>query len=136
MTEEQGSARTGRLTVAAVLTAVEGAVVAGLGVYMLVMLFAGDPESRRSALFGGLTVLALAVLPLAAARGLWLLRSWSRGPAVITQLMAIPVVWTMVDVGGALLAPGIALGAVALAALVMLMSPSTVEALGIGPKQA
>ena len=50
---------------------------------------------------GGLTVLALAVLPLVAARGLLLRRSWSRGPALITQLMALPVAWTLLRAQGA-----------------------------------
>ncbi|MFC7221116.1 hypothetical protein ACFQLX_23580 [Streptomyces polyrhachis] len=128
--------RTSRIAAAAVLTAVEGAVLVGLGAYMLVLLLAGDAGSGRSALFGSLTVLALAAFPLAAARGLWTLRSWSRGPGVITQLMAAPVVWTMIEVGGALLPVGLALGAVALAALVLLLSPSTTRTLGIGPKEA
>ncbi|WP_153453531.1 hypothetical protein [Streptomyces smaragdinus] len=134
--EDPAGPRPARVTVAAVLTAAEGVVVAGLGVALLVALAAGESGSRRSALFGGLTVLALAVLPLAAARGLWLLRRWSRGPAVMTQLMTVPVVWTMVATGGVLLPLGALLGAVALTALVMLLSPSTVEALGVGPREA
>ncbi|WP_419997713.1 hypothetical protein [Streptomyces boninensis] len=128
--------RTPRLMIAAALAGVEAAVVAGLGLYELVMLVVGDPDSKRQALFGGLTVLALAALPAAAAYGLWQRKSWSRGPAVITQLMAIPVVWAMTTAGGVLLPLGIALGAVALTALVCLLSPSTTEALGVGPREA
>jgi hypothetical protein len=128
--------RTPRLALAAALTAVEGVVVAGLGVYLLVMGVAGDPESKRQAVFGGLTVLALAALPLAAARGLWQCRRWSRGPALITQLMAVPVVWAMTTADGFEVPVGAVLGAVALVTLVCLLSPSTMDALGVGPGRA
>ena len=47
-----------------------------------------------------MTVLALSVLPLAAARGLWLRRRWSRGPSMIMQLIALPVGYQMAQNGG------------------------------------
>lgn len=140
MSEEKAvagqAARPVRIAGAAVLTGVEGAVVAGLGLWMLVLGIFGDPDSPRQAVFGGLTVIALAGLPLAAAWGLWMLKGWSRGPAMVTQIMAIPVVWAMIGQGGALLALGALLGAIALGALVMIFSPSTLQALGVGPRRA
>ncbi|MBI0384604.1 hypothetical protein JBE27_52205, partial [Streptomyces albiflaviniger] len=86
--------RPARLTAAAVLAAAEGVVLLGFGVYVLIMGLTGNPESPQQAEMLGVTVLALALLPLLAARGLWLRRRWSRGPATITQLMALPVAWT------------------------------------------
>ncbi|MFJ5633157.1 hypothetical protein ACIQF5_10940 [Streptomyces goshikiensis] len=122
----------GRLTAAAVLTALEGLALAGLGVYMLFVGIAGDPDSPQQAETGGVTLLALAALPLIAARGLRLGRRWSRGPALITQLMALPVAWTLWTTGGAMAAAvGLALAAVAVVAL--LVNPTATEALGIGP---
>ena len=100
----------GRLTAAAALTALEGLALAGLGVYMLFVGIAGDPDTPQQAETGGLTLLALAALPLIAARGLLLRRRWSRGPALITQLMALPVAWTLLQRGGALIAAGIVAG--------------------------
>lgn len=128
--------RPARLTVAAALAAVEGAALAVFGAYLLVMGLIGNPDSPQQAEMGGLTLLALAVLPLAAARGLVLRRRWSRGPALIVQLMAIPVAWTLVSTGGLWTAAGVVLGAVALTVLVLLINPTATEALGIAPRDA
>lgn len=127
--------RPARLSAAAALTAVEGLALAALGGYMLFMGLAGSPDSPQQAEMGGLTVLALAVLPLVAARGLWLRRRWSRGPSLITQIVALPVAWTLVHGGGALIAAGIALAVAAVVVLVLLVNPTATEALGIGPRE-
>lgn len=123
--------RTRRLAAAAAVAAVEGAALAAWGIAMLVLGLVGDPDSPRQAEAGGVTVLALAAMPLAAAYGLWHARRWSRGPALIIQLVALPVAWTMVQAGGVMTAVGAALGAAALAELVLLVHPSATEALGI-----
>ncbi|WP_420719329.1 hypothetical protein [Streptomyces sp. RTd22] len=125
-----------RLTVAAALAAVEGLVLVGFGVYVLIMGLAGDPESPQQAETLGVTVLALALLPLLAARGLWLRRRWSRGPAMITQLMALPVAWTLVQNGGGLIIIGLLTAIAAVTVLGMLINPTATEALGIGPRDA
>ncbi|GGX91151.1 hypothetical protein [Streptomyces hiroshimensis] len=123
-----------RLTAAAVLTGLEGAALAAAGIYLLVMGLLGKPDSPQQAETGGLTVLALAALPLLAARGLWLRRRWSRGPAMITQIMALPVAWTLYVGGGAMIAAAGALVVVALGTLALLVNPTATEALGIGPR--
>lgn len=133
-TPAQTGRRPARLTAAAALTALQGVALVISGVYLLVMGLLGKPDSPRQAEMAGLTVLALAVLPLAAARGLWLLRRWSRGPAMITQLMALPVAWTLYNAGGALIAAAVALALVAVATLGLLVNPTATEALGIGPR--
>lgn len=127
--------RPARLTAAAVLTAVEGLALAALGVYMLIDGLTGSPDSPRQAETGGLTVIALAVLPLVAARGLWLRRRWSRGPSLITQIVAFPVAWTLINGGGALIAAGVGLAVVAVAVLGLLVNPTATEALGITPRE-
>ncbi|WP_374207211.1 hypothetical protein [Streptomyces sp. APSN-46.1] len=123
----------GRLTGAAALTALEGLALAGLGVYMLFVGIAGDPDSPQQAETGGVTLLALAALPLIAARGLRLGRRWSRGPALITQLMALPVAWTLWTTGGAMTVAAVALALAAVAVVALLVNPTATEALGIGP---
>ncbi|WBB63204.1 hypothetical protein O7599_12020 [Streptomyces sp. WMMC500] len=124
-----------RVAVAAVLTAVEGLVIAALGGYELVLGIFGEPDSTRQAVFGGLTVLALAALPLAAAHGLWRQRRWSRGPSMITQILALPVSVAMASAGGVTLPLGLVLGVVAVVTLVCVLSPSTADALGVGPSR-
>ncbi|MBL1088440.1 hypothetical protein ACWCXK_28965 [Streptomyces sp. NPDC001739] len=127
--------RPARLSAAAALTGIEGLALAALGTYMLIMGLTGSPDSPQQAEMGGVTVLALAVLPLVAARGLWLRRRWSRGPSLITQIVALPVAWTLVHGGGALVAGGIALALAALVVLVLLVNPTATEALGIAPRE-
>ncbi|WP_030560673.1 hypothetical protein [Streptomyces aureocirculatus] len=129
--------RPGRLTAAAALTALEGLALVVGGAYMLVMGLAGEPDNPRQATTGGITLLVLALLPLLAARGLLRLRRWARGPAIITQIMALPVAWQLLQADSAMIPGGIALAGVAVATLVLLVNPATTEALGItGPGSA
>ncbi|MBT2384581.1 hypothetical protein [Streptomyces sp. ISL-11] len=132
---EPAGPRPARLTAAAALSALEGVALLAAGIYLLVMGLLGKPDSPQQAETGGLTVLALAALPLIAALGLWRLRRWSRGPAMITQIMALPVAWTLFNAGGALIAAGIALALVAVGTLALLVNPMATEALGIGPRE-
>ncbi|HEY9326756.1 MAG TPA: hypothetical protein VIS09_00720 [Streptomyces sp.] len=113
------------------LSALEGAALVIGGVSMLVMGLLGRPDSPQQAEMGGLTVIALGLIPLFAARGLLRRRSWSRGPALITQIIALPVAWTLLRSQGVLIPAGIVLAAVALTALYQLARPATIEALGI-----
>lgn len=113
------------------LNVLEGAALVIGGVYMLVMGLLGRPDSPQQAEMGGLTMIALGLIPLIAARGLLRLRSWSRGPALITQIIALPVAWTLLRSHGVLIPAGIVLAAVALTALYQLARPTTVEVLGI-----
>jgi hypothetical protein len=123
--------RPGRLTAAAALAALQGVALALGGVYMMVMPLFGHPASVQEAEMGGLTVLAMAALPLVSAYGLWHARRWSRGPVLIIELIALPVAWTMAQNGGAMFAAAVALGFVAVAELVLLVHPAATEALGI-----
>ncbi|MDQ0774585.1 hypothetical protein QF026_003051 [Streptomyces aurantiacus] len=126
--------RPGRLTVAAALAALEGIALAAGGVYLLVMGLTGHPDDRRQAVTGGVTLIVLALLPLLAARGLLLRRSWSRGPTIITQIMALPVAYNLLQADSLAIPGGIALAVVAVATLVLILNPETTRALGItGP---
>ncbi|MEV5969147.1 hypothetical protein [Streptomyces sp. NPDC051921] len=122
--------RPGRLTAAAVVAGVEGLALAVGGLYLLVSTLTDRPDDLTSALMGGATLVALGLIPLVAARGLWLRRSWSRGPAVIMQILALPVAWQLLH-DEVLIPAGIALAVLAVTGLVMLVSPATTEALGI-----
>ncbi|MFD7163270.1 MULTISPECIES: hypothetical protein [Streptomyces] len=133
--EAPAEPRPGRLTAAAALSALEGLALVAGGLYMLVMGLTGKPDRPTQAETGGLTLVVLGLIPLIAARGLLRRRSWSRGPAMITQIMALPVAWMFLNSDGAPWIPaGIALAAVAVTGLVLLVNPATTKALGIrGP---
>lgn len=134
---ETAAARPRRLTYAAALVALEGLALVVGGVWMLALGIGGDPDDRRQAVTGGVTLIVLALLPLLAARGLLGLRGWSRGPAVITQIMALPVAYNLLQADSMAIPAGIALAAVAVASLVLLVNGETTRALGIrGPGRA
>ncbi|QNP70297.1 hypothetical protein IAG44_13130 [Streptomyces roseirectus] len=123
-----------RVTYAAVLAGVEGAALVVGGVWMLVAGIGGDAGDRQGAVTGGITLVVLALLPLLAAKGLLGQRSWSRGPAIVTQVMALPVAYSLVQADSVAIPAGIALGVVAVVALVLLVNGETTRALGIrGP---
>lgn len=128
---ENPARRPRRLTAAAALAALQGMALALGGLYMMALPLLGHPASVQEAEMGGVTVLAMAALPLVAAYGLWHARRWSRGPVLIIELIALPVAWTMAHSGGAMLAAAVALGIVAIAELVLLVHPAATEALGI-----
>ncbi|ANH93364.1 hypothetical protein ACFUCQ_27005 [Streptomyces sp. NPDC057197] len=135
-TDAPSGPRPRRLTAAAALCALEGLALLAGGVWMLVLGLTGGHD-RQQAVTGGITVLALALLPLLAARGLLLRRSWSRGPALITQIMALPVAYSLLQADSVAVPAGVALAAVAVASLVLLVHPATTRALGIrGPGRA
>ncbi|MEW2129574.1 hypothetical protein [Streptomyces sp. NPDC005435] len=126
-----------RLTWAAALAAVEGAGLVIAAVWILVLGLTGTPDDRQQAVTGGITLAVLALLPLLAARGLFLMRRWSRGPAVITQILALPVAYNLLKADSMAIPAGIVLAAVAVASLVLLVNPATAQALGIkGPGRA
>ncbi|MFD6170637.1 hypothetical protein [Streptomyces coeruleorubidus] len=133
-TPDNTGPRPRRLTYAALLAALEGLALVVGGVWMLVLGLTAEPDNRQQAVTGGVTLVVLALLPLLAARGLLGRRSWSRGPAVITQLMALPVAYNLLQADSMAIPAGIALAVVAVAALVLLVNPETTRALGIrGP---
>nr|WP_202495073.1 hypothetical protein [Streptomyces sp. SID4982] len=125
------------MTYAAGLAALEGIALVVAGVWILALGLTGAPDDRQQAITGGITLLVLALLPLLAARGLWLTRRWSRGPAVITQILALPVAYNLLQADSIAIPAGIGLAAVSVAALVLLVNPATTRALGItGPGRA
>ncbi len=134
---EAEGARPRRLTYAAALTGLEGLALVAGGIWILVLGFTGDPDDRQQAVTGGITLMVLALLPLLAARGLLALRSWSRGPAVITQILALPVAYNLLQADSLAIPAGIALAALAVTGLILLVNAETTRALGIrGPGNA
>ncbi|MEU7279661.1 hypothetical protein AB0A69_12880 [Streptomyces sp. NPDC045431] len=123
--------RPARVTAAAAVAGLEALALFAGGAYLLVTSLTGKPDGLTQALTGGVTLIALGLIPFFAARGLLHCRSWSRGPAIITQLMALPVAWTLLQADSAAIPGGIALAAAAVTGLVLLLHPETPRALGI-----
>lgn len=109
---------------AVALVAVEVLVVLGLAIGELVSMESGRRSvGLTTALFFTLYAAGLAL----AARGLWHLRSWSRGPLVLAQLLQLGVAWSFYGNETVWLALLIALPA--LVVLAIIFRPSTTEAL-------
>ncbi|WP_329122629.1 hypothetical protein [Streptomyces sp. NBC_01465] len=125
-----------RLAYAAALCGLEGAGLVAAGVYLLIR-GAVDGNSTETGATAGVTLIALALIPLIAARGLLRQKSWSRGPGIITQIIALPVAYTLLKSENGLIPAGIVLAVVAVTGLVLLVNPATAKALDItGPRDA
>lgn len=110
------------LTVAASIVAVEGASLLLVG---LLDLFSIDETRRAVALSGAVFYLGYGALLVAAARALWQRLVWSRGPAVLTQILVLGIAWSMRDI----LLVAIGLAAVAAVAIAGILHPDSVRAL-------
>lgn len=112
------------LLVAAALVAIEGVVLVLLGVVEVLNLDSGR-------LTMGVTVsaffLAFAALLIACGWGLRRRQPWARGPALITQVIALGLAWNFR--GGGTTAVSIALLVVAAIVLAGILHPRSVEAL-------
>ncbi|MET8556696.1 hypothetical protein ABZV64_17295 [Streptomyces sp. NPDC004959] len=134
MSSEQTSTapphRPRRLFLATLVCALESLALVVGGLYVLIRGLAGSGDQGDTATVG-LMLIVLGAIPGIAARGLWRLRRWSRGPAVITQLMGLPVAWTLLKTDSMFIPGGIALAAASVAGLVCLLNKETTETLGI-----
>ena len=112
------------LAVAAGMTFIEG---------LLVLVFAiGEAVNLDSdRLVMGVTTtaffLAYGVLLLACARGLHLVRSWPRGPVLLSQLILLGLAWNFKD--GSTLPVAIGLAVAAAVVLAGLLHPRSIDAL-------
>jgi divalent metal cation (Fe/Co/Zn/Cd) transporter len=108
------------VTAAAALEAVEGLAALGFGAFVAWETITGTPNDPATA--WGVAGMALlgGICMLAVARGLIRAERWSRAPAVLTQLFALPVAWSLLQSDQLLYA--LPLGAVALVTLVLVLS--------------
>ncbi len=113
-----------RIRVAAVAVGVESVALLGFGVAELAGL---DPDHRSVALTTAVFFFLYAAGLALAARGLFRLRSWGRGPAVLAQLIQLGVAWSFRGHETTWVALVLAVPAVGV--LVVLFSPPTAEIL-------
>ena len=116
------------IVVAAALLAVEG--LAGLAYAMFEV---GQIRMSRAEVGVGVAILmaGFGLLLLLVARGVFMGRRWSRGPAVATQLILLPIAWSFR--GGATTWVSVALAALAIAVLVGVLHPRS-TAVFVGPR--
>jgi hypothetical protein len=115
------------IVVAAALLALEGLV--GLA-YAAISV--GQIRLSRAAVGVGVAILmaVFGVLLLLVARGVFLGRRWSRGPAVATQLILLPIAWSFR--GGVTTWVSVALAVLAIVVLIGLLHPRS-TAVFVGP---
>ncbi|MDP9397563.1 MAG: hypothetical protein M3P96_06935 [Actinomycetota bacterium] len=115
------------LPAAALLVALQGAGLLGIAAYYLVGVAVGRASEQRGALVSAALALLAGLALLLVARGLGRARRWARAPALLAQLLVLPVAATPLQ--GEQVVLGAALLAWALAALVLLLLPAVGAAL-------
>jgi hypothetical protein len=115
------------LRACAALVALQAIGLAAAAVFIVVELIVSSSDDPVRAVVSGLLALAAAVGLGLVARGLLAGRRWARAPALVTNLILLPVAYGLLqaDVWYA----GIPLLLWALAVLVLLFAPSTSAAL-------
>lgn len=113
--------RGGPVTRAAVVVAVQGAALVVLGAGYTVAGVVGDPFDRAATVLQGGFAVVAGLLVLLVARGLGQRRGWARSPAVVLQLLALPVGYGLLQ-GRVLYAAAPVLG-LAVLVLYLLASP-------------
>ncbi|MGW4381931.1 hypothetical protein [Kitasatospora sp. NPDC004531] len=111
------------LLVGAGITALEGAAMAGWGVYDLISGFLGDDAAFGRTEMGGAVLLLMGLLPLLAGRALLRGQRWGRSPAVLTNSICLPVAYYMWQSGGGMVAVGAAIAVLGLVGIVALLNP-------------
>ncbi len=85
------------MTGAAVLVGLQGLALTVLGGGYLVAGLVGEPFDRAATVLQGAFAIGAGVLVVLVARGLLQRRGWSRSPAVVLQLLALPVGYGLVQ---------------------------------------
>ncbi|MEV8094899.1 hypothetical protein [Kitasatospora sp. NPDC085879] len=122
-------ARPAPLLAGAAITLLEGAALAGWGLYDVVSSLAGDQAAAGRSAAGAAVLLLMGLLPLLAGRALLRLRRWGRSPAVLTNSICLPVAYYMWQGGGAVRVAAVAVGLLGLAGIVSLLNPKVTTAL-------
>jgi hypothetical protein len=115
------------IVMAAALLALEALI--GLG-YAAIEV--GQVRMSRAAVGVGVAILmaGFGLLLLVVARGVFRGRRWSRGPAVATQLILLPIAWSFR--GGVTTWVSVALAVLAIAVLISVLHPRSTEVF-VGP---
>jgi hypothetical protein len=115
------------LRLAILLLWAESALVGALAAVELVKLIGGRPAKPGLAAVLVAMIAATAVLLVQLGRWLARRRRWARGPAIVLQLLALPVAYFMITGAGSLATRigGVLIALVALAGAGLLLAPSS-----------
>ena len=119
--------RPAALVVLVILVAAQGLGLVGLAVFFAVELWVATESSASRAVVAALLTLLGGVGLLLVARGLARERRWARAPALVTQLLVLPVAWGLIQ--GDRWYVGAPLIAWALAVLGLLFTPAVAASL-------
>ncbi|GAA2820291.1 hypothetical protein GCM10010441_50800 [Kitasatospora paracochleata] len=111
------------LLAGAAITALEGAALAGWGLYDLVAGLFGDSAALGRSEMGGGVLLLMGLLPLLAGRALLKARRWGRTPALLTNSICLPVAYYMWQAGGVAAGAGVVVALLGVAGIVTLLNP-------------
>jgi len=125
----QSSARPAPLLVGAAITVLEGAALAGWGIYDMITGLLGDPVALGRSEAGGVVLLLMGLLPLLAGLSLLKLRRWGRSPAVLTNSICLPVAYYMWQPGGAMAVVAVVVAVLGLTGIVSLLNPKVTQVL-------
>jgi hypothetical protein len=117
------------LRIAAALVALEAAALLALAAVELVAV---DHDRLALGVTTTLFFVLYAVALGACAYGLWQGRRWSRGPVVLTELIALGIAWSFY--GGSTLWVTVVLGSVSIGTLVCVLLPASTAALTSPPR--
>ena len=109
------------------LVAAQGLGLVGLAVFFAVELIVATESSAARAVMAALLTLLGGVGLLLVARGLARARRWARAPALVAQLLVLPVAWGLIQGDRGYV--GAPLIAWALAVLVLLFTPAVAGSL-------
>lgn len=115
------------LLVAAVAVAIEGLTAVAIGGWVAYETLIGAADDVMSSLVLAGFALAVGAGLVWVAWGILQLMRWSRGPAVVTQIFAVPLAISLIQAGQ--LAWGVPLIVAAAVILVTLLAPPTTHAL-------
>jgi hypothetical protein len=111
---------------AGLIVAVQGAAALVVAAVLVVRGIAGADQRVVNGLGTAVWFVLVGGVVLAAGRALVVGKRWGRGPAVVTQLLLLPVAWYL-TVGSHRPAFGVPVGILALTVLVLLFSPPAVR---------
>lgn len=117
------------LRAAVSLLAVEAAALYVVVGWLIYEDLTGTPETRRGALAVILYAAMMATFLAGLAFALWRRQRWARGPAMVLQLLMLPMGYTMVSAGAIWLGAPVMLAG--LGGALSLAAPSTRAALGV-----
>ena len=122
-----GEVRPWTLSVPSLIVAGQGLVLVGLGVFLVWIAITSDPENQSNAVSMGIISAITGAGLVLCSLALWRRTRWARAPAIVWQLLTIPI--GIYQIQGDLWFVGVPIVVLALVTIALLGSRRTTEAL-------